>query len=118
MAKKPKNEMEQEGVMVALPIEWQSEHSPVVFANHMMAQTDELECHLSFFEIKPPVLIGTNEEKKAQAAKMKSIPARCVVRVVMSRARLQTFIEALQSISKIGDASPREKDVNGKGKSK
>lgn len=100
--------------MIALPIEWHAENAPVVFANHMLAQADVHECHLSFFEIKPPVLIGTNEEKKTQAESLKSIPARCVVRVVISRGRLQAFIEVLQSIAKIAESLPMESDTNGK----
>ena len=105
MSKKPikKENSEGTGVAISLPIESHDDHALVVFADNMLVQIDEHECHLSFYEIKPPLVIKTSDEKKSRLPRLKSIPARCVVRVVISRKRLKTFAEALQGGSDADD---------------
>lgn len=94
---------------VEVPIEWQVDVS-AVFANQLLVQIDEHECHLSFFEIEPPVLVGSAEQRKAAITKLKSVPARCVARVVVSGGRLQGFADAIQgAIDKLRDANARGK---------
>ena len=80
-----------------LTIQWES-GKPALFANHMMVQVDEFECHLSFYEIQPPVIQGTPEEKKEQLDRLTSIQARCVARVVVSRERVPGLVLTLQSV--------------------
>lgn len=82
---------------VAIPIEW---HYPDGmagrFANHMVVQFDEHECHISFFEIKPPLVLGTPDEAANQLKAMKTIRADCVARVIVSDGRMPGFVKAIQ----------------------
>lgn len=80
-----------------LTIQWES-GKPALFANHMMVQVDEFECHLSFYDIQPPIVQGTAEEKQEQLDRMTSIPARCVARIVVSRERIPVLSLTLQSV--------------------
>ena len=119
MAKKAAKEEKRE---VVVPIIWETEGgAPTLFANQMMVQVDEHECHLSFFEIRPPLIIGTDEEKKAQAEALKSVAARCVARVVISKNRLPIFLGAVMEAmtkSAAAEQPANERGTNGKDTSK
>jgi hypothetical protein len=80
-----------------VPINWKPEGMPVVFANQMLVNAGDHEVHLHFFEVSPPLIFGTDEQKKEQIESLTSVDARGVVRVVVSKERLPAIIEALQS---------------------
>jgi hypothetical protein len=94
MAKKQSKEPPQ-GVEV--PIAWHYEGAPAVFANQMIVSADAHDVHLYFFEVAPPLLLGTDEEKKEQAEKLVAVNARCVIRVIINKERLADFAGALQA---------------------
>lgn len=107
LSNKPQTSIHQ----IEKPIEWQLGVS-AVFANQLLVQVDDYECHLSFFEIQPPLIVGTPEEKKKAIAELKAVPARCVARIVVSKERLQGFVDAIQgTIDKIRETKG---SVNGK----
>lgn len=84
-----------------LMIDFQYPSGPAVFSNHFMVQFDSDEVHLVFFEIQPPIFMGETEEIGAQAAAMKSIPARAVSRIVVSKSRIASMAKVLiESIKK------------------
>lgn len=90
---------------IEVPIEWRAD-MPAIFANQLLIQIDEHECHLSFFEIQPPIVLGAAEERKEALANLKSVQARCVARIVVSKGRLQGFADVIQGASdKMKDAS-------------
>jgi hypothetical protein len=84
---------------VQIPIHWNSEGMPVVFANQMLVNMDEHEVHLHFYEIAPPVIYGSDEQRQKQIESLSSVTARGVVRVILSKDRLPAVIEALQTIA-------------------
>lgn len=110
MAKKPSKSIPE---FVQVPIKWNMEGMPVVFANQMLVNSDDHEVHLHFFEITPPVIVGTDEQKQKQLEDLKSVSARGVVRVIVSKDRLPAFIQALQSTSEKIEAR-QSQTVNGK----
>ena len=58
---------------VNLPIEWNYPESIVSrYATNLVVQHTEHEFILSFFEVKPPVILGTAEEQKEKAQQFKS----------------------------------------------
>jgi hypothetical protein len=93
--RKPSDEGKQQAIQ--LPIEW---HYPQGltgrYATHLVVQASEHEFHVSFFEIKPPLLLGTPEEIERQAKELKTVRAECVARVIVAKERMQDFIQVLQ----------------------
>src|SRR3972149_4039234 len=82
--------------IVPLIISWRfPEGLSTRYANQMTVQITPTECVLSFFEILPPVLLGSPEENKKTLAEMGSIPANCVARIVVSRERIREFVKTL-----------------------
>ena len=83
--------------LFAIPIDWRfPEDLETRFANHMLVQYDQSEFHISFFEVLPPLLMGTDEDQSKTLQSLKSIPAKCVSRIVVSKERMPVFVKGLQ----------------------
>jgi hypothetical protein len=89
----------QPSASIQVPIEWR-QGSDIIsrYANHVVAQLGEKECYVSFFEIRPPFVLGTQEQMESQAKELKSVPADCVARIVISHDVLPSVIEVFQTI--------------------
>jgi|APFre7841882630_1041343.scaffolds.fasta_scaffold197068_2 hypothetical protein len=90
---------------VALPLEhhW-AENAVTRFASEFSIQIGQGVCYLSFYEVIPPLLVGSPEEIQAKVASMGSIRAEGIVRVVVTAEKLQEILNAIQST--VGPASP------------
>lgn len=88
MSKKETKKTKQ--VMVA-PLKWYiPDYIITRFASNMIIQNVENEFKISFFEIKPPIRLGSSDPLP------KEILAECVASVIVTPDRLPKFIEALQ----------------------
>lgn len=80
-----------------VPIEW---HVPANlisrYANNVVVQHGRNEFIISFFEILPPLILGSDEEKKAQLEKISSVQAECVARIILSPEQVEEIIRVLQ----------------------
>jgi hypothetical protein len=91
-----KKRSSKKGESPVLPIEWVYQNGHLVkYANQMVVQFSDTECHLSFFEVRPPLLQGTEAEKQEQLREMRSIKADCVARIIVSPAKIADFAKAL-----------------------
>jgi hypothetical protein len=66
------------------------------YATDMVVQHSDQEFLISFWEIQRPVLLGTDEERKAQVQMIKFIENRCVARFAITPDRMQKFLDALK----------------------
>ncbi len=86
-------------IAVQLQVQYEFPESMAIgaFANHMLVQTDEHDFHLSFFQITPPMIVGSSDTERMQHVKgLTNVSARCVARVVVSDGMMPKIIEALQ----------------------
>jgi len=84
---------------VALPIEIRvPEELEGHYSNHATIQFSVHECVISFFQIAPPILVGSAEHIRDQAASIKSVRANCVSRVVMAKSFAQVFLSTFQEL--------------------
>lgn len=82
---------------ITFPLEWNIPDDIVArYATNMIIQRAENEFIISFFEVKPPVLLGNPDEIIEQVRKIKSIRANCVAQVIIAAEKMPTFVEALQ----------------------
>lgn len=63
------------------------------YAHHMLVQATDNEMTLSFFELKPPLVLG-GPEAQMEALK-KGILAECVARITIAKARYPEFVKAM-----------------------
>lgn len=84
------------------------------FANHTVAQFDADYFILSFFQAWPPIIMGTEEEKKEQLGQLEEIEAKCVARIVLTLDQMEDYAESVAEIlenykqRKLADATDTE----------
>ena len=66
------------------------------YAHQMVVQTLENEVILSFFEVVPPLMLGTEEEQEKLAAA--GIKAECVAKIIFAKKRLPAFVNAMHGV--------------------
>ncbi|MHB8626013.1 MAG: DUF3467 domain-containing protein [Aggregatilineales bacterium] len=89
---------ENKPINLSVPIEWHtSETVSAKYATNIVVQRAEHEVIISFFEIYPPIILGSREEMAEQIQEITSVRAECVARIVLSPARLSEFINLLQT---------------------
>lgn len=77
---------------VGVPLKWYIPDNIITrFASNMVIQTMESEFKISFFEIKPEILLPPSETLP------KEVRAECVASVIVTADRLPKFIEVLQT---------------------
>ena len=85
------------GSMKALPIVYEvPDDLGAQYATNLVIQHSNHEFVLSFFEIIPPVILGSPEERVAQLKDVTAVRARCLARIVVAAGRMQGFVEAMQ----------------------
>jgi len=79
-----------------LSIDWSVPDNIIArYATNMVVQRAEHEYIISFFEIKPPVLLGSPDEIIEQAKKLKSMRANCVSQIIVAADKMPSFVDAL-----------------------
>lgn len=97
---------------VAVPIEWDVSDSIVArYATNMIVQKLENEFLISFFEIKPPIILGELDNISEKLNEMKSIRANCVAQIIISEDKMPAIIRALETNLK-RSASVEDTDGN------
>jgi hypothetical protein len=71
---------------------------PVLFVNHFIVQVDEDGFYLTVGQLAPPPLIGTLEERRAQALQIGALTIKPLARYSMPRARAEALAGLLASI--------------------
>jgi len=82
---------------IQLPINWNIPEDIVArYATNMVIQRLENEFLISFFEIKPPIILDTPEKVSQKLRNMKSMQANCVAQIIVAENKLPAFIDALK----------------------
>ncbi len=69
---------------------------PVLFANQFVVQIDRGEVFVTIGQLVPPALLGTEEQRREQAAQIQYIPIKPVARIAMTPNRLTELISVLE----------------------
>lgn len=86
-----KRKVETDKRVVNIPLKWYIPDNIITrFASNMIIQTIESEFKISFFEIKPEILLQPSEPPP------KEVRAECVASVIVTPERLPKFIDVLQ----------------------
>ncbi len=87
----PKKETKKSSQVLSAPIRWDiPDYIITRFASNMIIQNIEDDFKISFFEIKPPIVLGPSDPRP------KEVRAECVASIIVTPERLPKFIEALQ----------------------
>jgi len=88
-----------------LPIRWVGiEETPTLFANQVLGQIGpQGEIVLTFGQLIPPALVGTQDQIVEQAKQITQVPTQTVARLVITRAGLDQLIELLSQTAENAD---------------
>src|SRR5438067_1793094 len=96
MAAKKKKQKGHKSLQVA--VEWdRGEEVGLTAITNMTVQGGEHETVISFYQTKPPLIMGTAEEKEAILKTVKSVKAVCIAKFVISTSRLDEFAGAFKT---------------------
>jgi hypothetical protein len=65
------------------------------FVVNMTIQHESDHFILQFFEVFPPLLLGSNEEKKAVIESLDHVDAKCVSRIVVTPEKFGEFLKTM-----------------------
>jgi len=85
------------GKSVELPIEWIVPDDMVSrYATNMVVQSTEHEFIISFFEMKPPLIVGDQAKISERVSELTSLPAVCIARIIVASDKMPEFVDALK----------------------
>ncbi len=95
MAGEKSSQKASESKQFRMPIAWDIPQDMVIpSATHIIVQRDGPDFIVNFFEVRPPVVFGTEEEKLEQLQKMDAVHAKCVSRLLIAAERMPGFVKA------------------------
>ncbi len=98
-------------ISMVLPIEWSVPDCIVArYATNMVVQRLENEFLISFFEVRPPIILGEPPEVAEKLKQKKSITANCVAQIIVAAEKMPSLVNALEnSIKRSIDVMPDPK---------
>ena len=66
------------------------------YATNILVQRTEHEYIISFYEVTPPILIGSINKVQKKLDEMQEAPTRCVARVIVAASRMPEFVATFQ----------------------
>jgi hypothetical protein len=73
-----------------------AEETPAVLCNHVHSQYHQDVLVVTFGQVLPPILIGTEQEQIDQAKQLSYVPVNVLARLGFTPDRLREVIDALQ----------------------
>jgi hypothetical protein len=84
--------------------------TPVVLANQFVGQIERDTFILVVGQMTPPILIGTPEERRAQALQLSYVPVKTVGRYAMTKDRLAELVAMLSRQLAVMETQIAEED--------
>ena len=100
---------------VAIPIVYLGvEDAPLLYANQFVIQYQQNEFILTVGQLAPPILLGTEEERRQQARELTYVPVKVVARFALTRTRLEELVKVLAGhLERYDQERQREGDEEG-----
>lgn len=96
----------------SLPVRWEQDSDSVKtkYATHFTIQHSENEFFLSFYEIRPPLLLGDQKQVNEQLEKLEHLNAECVSRIAISFKKIPSLVKAIEGSYQVFLNSRPEED--------
>lgn len=79
-----------------VPVVWAGlDDIPIMFANQFAIQGDGSELLLTVGQLVPPMLLGSDDERRQQAETISYVPIKTICRVSLTAERLDELIDVL-----------------------
>ena len=79
-----------------VPVIWEVPPGlPTHYSTNLVVQHTEEDFTITFWDVRPPVLIGTREEKRRQVEALGEIRPTALVRIIVSPNRMREFTQVM-----------------------
>jgi hypothetical protein len=93
--------MAEEPQSLQLPLVWVGgDEKAILFANQFLGQFLQDDFLLTIGQLAPPTLLGSPEERQAEARALDFVPVKVLARFGLTRGRVEDLIEVLQQTLK------------------
>jgi hypothetical protein len=80
-----------------VPVIWEVPAGvPTHYSTNLVVQHTDEDFTITFWDVRPPVLIGTREEKRKQVEALKEIRPTALVRIILSPSKMREFTQVMQ----------------------
>lgn len=80
----------------AIPLTWVGpDEVPVVMANHFISQFHDDGFVLTFGQVAPPIILGSEEQQREQLEALAFVPVRPLARFALTEQRVRELIKLL-----------------------
>jgi hypothetical protein len=76
---------------------------PTHYSTNLIVQHTDEDFTITFWDVRPPVLIGTLEEKRKQVEALKAIRPTALVRIILSPGKMREFTQVMRDNLKTFD---------------
>lgn len=84
-----------------------------LYATNLVVQHTPHEFIITFFEVVPPLLLGTPDMKRQQLESIREIHGNCLARIAVSATRMEEFLQVLSDNLKTFKATQvEEREAN------
>ncbi len=89
--------MDEQNPSIDIPLSWiGTEELPIFLVNQFVCQFNQEEFILTFGQMTPPALLGTEEERIEQAQQVAYVPVKPLARLGFTEARMRELIAVLE----------------------
>jgi Protein of unknown function (DUF3467) len=80
-----------------VPIIWEVPAGlPTHYSTNLIVQHSDEDFTITFWDVRPPVLIGTREDKLRQVEELREIRPTALVRIILSPRKMREFTQVMQ----------------------
>ncbi len=72
-----------------------AEDVPILYANNFVIQSHQGDFILTVGQLSPPILLGSEEDRRQQVEQVSYVPVKVVARLSFTRARIEELISVL-----------------------
>lgn len=87
---------------------------PSAWATNLVVQHTKHEFFISFYGIAPPLIVGTDEQKRKQLATITEVKAQPIVKIMLAASRMPEFLQVMQDNYRTYMDAEREKETEPK----
>jgi hypothetical protein len=82
---------------------------PTHYATHLVAQHSDEDFTITFWDLRPPVLMGSPDEKSQQVKALKEVRPTALARIVVTPRRMREFVQVMQDNLKTFEETAAER---------
>lgn len=86
---------------------------PAKYASNLVVQHTEHDFTITFFDVRPPLLVATTDDKASRLNAIETVKAQPIARIIVAASHMHDFVRVLQDNLKAYQANRSEREPAG-----